>query len=543
MNISSIHNLKNFVEEIGRKMADADKFFTGRLATRLTKAAQAYPQDTTIIQMASFLSQRSGARNGHLISRAELKDVYNRLWTTNTKAGEFLEAELGINPNKLPEPTKMTRDVHEGEVNNIHEKYADQKLVAELEAAFDKNRPYRPGFDPKVAKLAEKYVQSVLPGNPVVQTIDGRDFATLCQASYETPKGKAIVLVPVEVVAGRPLVPTVFFSQAGFQDLTKEAVEAHVVQTAGKYFRVNSAQLFEVVKRVKFGATEEMDSVDRAVMALRAKTGTPANYDPNGILYQQIDPIQEEIRHPESKDTAKFAAELNTTAGSAEFIFGKAAVETGKGIIKSKLADVGYQQAQIKVSNFNDDSIMYSVAINGAGFKIPVKVQKNASGKYMVKVPNMVMAGGSVETFTRQGIQNALGLNDQQSFASAVGMDLSSSRELVNEVEAACEVGDYSRAGSIVTVLASRGDESAFHYAFELYTQALNGGTVKKSTAPKMKTIKIGGNIVEATTGLPADKVYIDENGEVQLKYRRNVEKTDEGAAGGFMNAKIIMGL
>jgi hypothetical protein len=161
----------------------------------------------------------------------------------------------------------------------------------------------------------------------------------------------------------------------------------------------------------------------------------------------------------------------------------------------------------------------------------------------MVKVPNMVMASGSVETFTRQGIQSALGLNDQQSFASAVGLDVSSSRELINEVEAACEVGDFTKVGSIVNILASRGDESAFHYAFALYTQMLGGGTVKKAETPKMKTIKIGGNIVEATTGLPADKVYIDENGDVQLKYRKNVEKTDEGTAGGFMNAKIIMGL
>jgi len=543
MDVRSIHNLKRFFDEVSKKMADSERFFTGRLATRLTKAAERYPSDQTVIQMAAFLAKRAQAPGGHLISRAELRDVYNKLHTTNTKVASFLQDELGVNPNNLPEAKKMTRNANEGE-SVRQEDFADPKLVAALESAFDKNVGYKPGYDPRVGKVAEKLVVASLPGKPRVQVVDGREYAVLCQASYDTPKGLATVLIPVEVVKSQPVPPNVFLSRAGFVNLNKENLEQHLVSTAGKYFRVNSAQLFDVSKRAKFGATEELDSVDRAVLALKAKAGTPATHDPNGILYQEVDKYREMVKVPEHKDAPKFAERLSSTAGEAEFVFGKQAVDTGRGMVQMKLADIGYRNAQIKVSNFNDDSIIYSVAINGAGFKVPVKVVKQASGKYGVKIPTMLMAAGSVETLDNTGVKTALGMHDQGAFAAAVGLDLASSQQLLGEVEKACDVGDYKRAGEVVSILNDRGDETAFKYAFNLYMQALDGKQVKTASAqPKMKTIKIGGNVVEASTGLPVDKVYVDENGVVQPKYRKNMNKTDDVASGGFMHSKIIMGM
>lgn len=544
MDVRSIQNLKSFISELSKKMADADKFFTGRLATRLNKAAQAHPQDQTIIQMASFLSRREGYPGGHLISRAELRDVYNKLHTTNTKAVNYLEQELGINPNNLPEPTKMTRSANEGNVID-YSQFADQKLVSELESVFDKNVAYKPGYDPIAAKKATNFLNKSLPGNPVVQAVDGREFAILCQATYETPKGQANVLIPVEVVKGQPLPPSVFLTRAGFSTLTNDALKDHIESTAGKHFKVNAGHIFEVIKRAKFGATEELDSVDRAVLALKAKAGTPVTHDPNGILYQQVDPITDVVKAPERPDTSKFAERLSTTAGEAEMVFGKSAVDTGRGLVVSKLSEIGYRNAQIKVSNFNEDAIIYSVAVNGAGFKVPVKVAK-ANGRYNVKMPTIIMAGGSVEPLDASGIKSALGASDQGSFAAAVGLDLANSQQLIDEVESACETGNYKKAGEIVSILNSRGDETAFKYAFDLYMKSLDGGTVKKQAGakkPQMKTIKVGGNLVEATTGLPVHKVYIDENGNIQPKYRKNMDNTDDVVAGGFMNSKIIMGM
>jgi len=543
MDVRSIQDLRRFVDEIGKKLAASEKFFTGRLATRLTKAAREFPQDQTIIQMAAFLARRADNPGGHLITRSELKQALNDLWSNDTQCHAFLQKELGENPNNLVGAT-MAKAHHEKEgelVDDLYHKYADQRLVSELEAAFDKNVQYRP-YDPAVAKQAEAACRRALPGNPAVRAVDGREFAILCQAAYETPRGQSNVLIPVEVVKGHALLPTTFLSQAGVQQLSKESVEKHVVGTAGRHFRVDASQLFEAIHRAKFGASPELDDVEHAVMMLKAREKS-AQHTPDGILYQEVDPAQNEVVIPESPETQTFAAELSSTAGSAEFVFGKTAVNTGRGVIKMMLKDFGYDDAQIKVTNFNNDSIIYAVAVNGAGIKVPVKVAKR-NGKYSVCRPTTILAGGSMDEFTRKGIRTALGSNDQTLAAAAVGYDLKNPQALIGEVDAAIQVGDLRRAGEAVAALKASGDQKAFSYAFMTYLDAIENGQKKEaSPKPQMKTIKIGGNEVEATTGLPVDKVYMDENGNVQAKYRKNMSKTEDGTAGGFLNAKIIMGL
>jgi len=542
MDPRSIQDFRNFVSELSNKMAAADRFFTARLASRLTKAAQQNGQDQTIVQMANFLSRRSNAPGGHLITRAELADVYNSLYTSNTKCAAYLEEELGLKAHNLPEPAQTRRSAKEGQtIEDLYSRHADQGLVAELEAAFDKNTTYK-AYDPTVAKKAEKLVAASLPGDPVVQTVDGRDYAVLCQATYETPRGKSSVLIPVEVINKNALIPTVFLTPAGFENLNHKLIEDHVVRTAGKNYRVNSEQIFNIIKKAKAIAagepdTEGLDAVDAAVMSFKAKTGGN-NLTPEGILYQKVDAETKAVQLPESKQTRTFAEQLGSVAGQAEFVFGQKAVGMGRYWVQNGLEALGYSNVQVKVANINDDSIIYAVSVAGSGFKVPVKVD---NGRAMP--PRMVLTASGPENFDKDGIRSALGANDINSSSMALGYDLTNPAGLIKEVQAACEVGDIVRAGDAFKALAATGDETATKYAFDLYMEALNGVKKEAKATPRMKTIKIGGNVVEATTGLPADKVYIDEYGQVQLKSRQYAEKTDEVAAGGFMNAKIIMGL
>jgi hypothetical protein len=542
MDPRSIQDFRNFVAELSNKLAAADRFFTARLSTRLTKAAQQNEQDQTIVQMANFLSRRANSPGGHLITRAELADVYNRLYTSNTKCAAYLEEELGLKAHNLPEPAQTRRSAREGEaIEDLYSRHADQGLVAQLEAAFDNKAIYKT-YDPTVAKKAEKLVLASLPGNPIVQTVDGRDYAILCQATYETPRGKSSVLVPVEVVDKNALIPTVFLTPAGFENLNHKLVEDHVFRTAGKNYRVNSEQIFNIIKKAKAIAagepdTDGLDAVDAAVMSFKAKTGGN-NITPEGILYQKVDVETKPVQLPESKQTQTFAEQLGSVAGQAEFVFGQKAVGMGRYWVQNGLEALGYSNVQVKVANIKDDSIIYAVSVAGSGFKVPVKVEDKRA-----LPPRMVLTSSGPESFDKEGIMNALGANDISSSSIALGYDLSNPAGLIREIQAACEIGDVVRAGEAFKALAATGDETATKYAFDLYTDVLNGVKKEAKATPRMKTIKIGGNIVEASTGLPVDKVYIDEYGQVQLKSRQYAEKTDQVAAGGFMNAKIIMGM
>lgn len=538
-----IQDLKRYVNELSNKLAEQGKHFTARLATRMTKAAQQHPQDHTIVQFASFLNHRANVSGNHFITKKELIDVYNKLYTTNTKCASYLQEELGIK-NNLPNAPKMTRSAREGEpIEDLYSKHADQRLVSELESAFNKEAICK-SYDPKLAKKAEEKIKSYLPGNPLVETVEGREYALLCQATYETPKGKASVLIPIELMGGNLSLPNVFLTPAGFENLTHKHIISHIQRTAGKRYNVNTKQIFNVIKKAKYGtiddgkiinSSKELDPVERAVMLFKTKTASKAT--PDGILYQKIDPEVKSVQLPESKQTQMFGKQLSSVNGQAEFVFGKTAVNMGNSWIKKELAEYGYKNPQIKVASISDNKIIYAVNVAGAGFKVPIKIKNKKAIQ-----PSMIITAGGIEEFSRFGIKNAMGMSDAKTSALALGYDIADSKSLLNEVETACNNGNVKHASEALSALGSTGDEVAIKYAFELYNQLLNGNQVKKAT-PKIKTIKIGGNIVEASTGLPIDKIYVDEQGNIKPKYRKNMEHTEEGTAAGFMNSKILMGM
>jgi hypothetical protein len=537
MDVRSIQDFKKLVASISDKLAQADSFFTIKLATRLTNAAELHPQDQTIIQMATFLSRRANSQGGYVITRKELADVYNKLYTTNTKCGELLAEELGVKADKLPAANQMTRSANEGEtIDDLYSRYADNVLSSQLTAAFDGGNGYKL-YDQSLEPRAVHIVASHLPGKPKVEVVDGRDFAIICRATYETPKGQSSVLIPVEVSQGCVLNPVVFISQAGIKDLNEESLKDHIISTAGQKFRVDASQVFEAIRRVRFAAPEALDNVDMAVMNFKARVGTPS-HAVNGIIYQEVDKIAEAI--DDSREESKtFAEQLGSIAGSAEFLFGKQSVAMARSMIANQLENFGYKKAQIKIANVKENSITFAVDVNGAGFKVPVKI---ASGK--PQQPSMILASGNIEEFSKEGVRSALGFNDQKSSAAAMGYDLSRPTDLLNEVTNACTAGDMQRASVAVAAIEQSGDKMAFAHAMATYMSALEGGFNKSaSTTNKIKTIKIGGNEVCAQTFLPVDKVYIDEKGVSRAKYRENSEYTDEGMAAGFMNAKILKGL
>ena len=536
MDVRSIQDLKRFVDEVSKKLAEQEKFFTAKLATRLGKAAQEYSDDPTIVQMASFLSSRSN-NGGHLISKAELTDVYNRLWTHNTKCASLLTEELGENPNNLKPSRKLEHSADEGSImQDIYSKYADRRLVSELQSAFDKIAYYRP-YDPTIAKKAEILCKEALPGNPIIDTVGGEDFAILCRAGYETPKGRTDILIPVEIVSNRALPPTVFLSVDGFTSISKENVEDQIQITAGKKFSINKDDVLEAVRRVKFAASvNEVDDVDRAVMKLKLKVASVTN-TPEGIFYQQVDQHVEDIKVPETEEVKTFAAELGSATGSAAFIFGKTNVEASHNMVKAKLSNCGFKDATIKLASVSDDSLTYAVSVGKSGFKVPVKI----ANKKAIE-PMIIIAAGQIEEFTYDGIVEAIESNDQVSNASALGLDLKSPRELISIIENACENKDFKSASAAIAALELTGDEIALKHAVAMFTGYLSGD-LKKEAKPQLKTIKVGGNVVEATTGLPIDKVYVDNNGVVQAKYRQNIEVTEDNMAAGFMHNKILLGL
>jgi len=520
----NVTNLKNLVSDLRTKLAEGDKFFTAQLATRLRKAAEEHPNDPTVTGMANFLRGRE-QKGGLFITRAELRDIYNRLYTTNTACGSYLESELGkkaeVSERKPlnPEPKE---DLYQG---------ADKTLVSALASVFDKETKYSP-YSPEIAKIAESNCKRVLPGNPKVSTVAGNEDAIICEAVYETPKGRSHVLIPVEVQASKALLPNSFVTSAGFTKLNEKTLADYVVSTAGQKLRADVKQIMEVIRTAKHDIPEPISEVEKIVLMANLRSGTPASHDPNAIL-QQVDEASPGVQINESPEAKSFSQYLNTPTGTAEFVFGEKAANNGRRMISQALNKFGYSDFQIRVADVSDEHIVYAVALKNTGFKVPIKIEKS-----LPTYPTLIIAGGKPVEFSKEGIDNLSSI-DHGARAAGLGLDLNRPGLLIANVKEACARGDFDRADDLLGAIEETGDKTAYHHAFSIYHEALAG---KKAESREVKTIKLAdGNEVCEQTFLPPDKVYIDEHGVARAKYRQNEEKTEP--AGGFMNAKILLGL
>jgi hypothetical protein len=542
MNLDDILKATNVIKQAAEVMEDNKEFVLAPLALRMIKAADAYPEDTTIKQMASFLNNRA-AKNSFFITKRELRKVYDALYTRNTKCAEFLSDELGI-ATTLPEPKEMTRDKNEGSlVDEAFESLGDPVLVNALNAAFDGKDVSFNTYSAVTARKAEKNVAHELDNlgadAHIIKTVAGQEDLLICQATYETPKGQSSVLIPVEVVDGKPLFPTVFLSRVGFKDLTAEDLTDHLISTAGKLWKIDAQQLLKVVSSVKNGTKETVSEVEEIVIKAAAAKGTPITHTPNAMLYQQVDPEKVEVELPKVEESFKFAEKLATTKGVAEFTLGKTAVNASRKLLKQTLASYGHD-AQIAITGVNDNTVFFAVAVNGgSGFKVPVKIERG-----LPAMPTVIMANGAIHEFSPAGISKALVEKDYGIAASASQLSSEKPTELIEVVRSAMAGNDYAKAEEALSVL-NQLDKKAFHYAFGLYQNALNGAPLtKEASAPTQCSMQVknahSNHVLCGHTGLPLHKVYQDEHGNCCPLYRKDLDHSNEG--GSFLHSRIYLG-
>jgi hypothetical protein len=540
-----IYKAAKEIEKAAKTLENSEEFILMPLTVKMVKAAEAYPEDQTIKQMAAFLNNRSH-KKAIFITRGELRDVYKALYTRNTKCADLMSDELG-KADALPEPQKMIRDKDEGSIiaeafNNL----GNPALANALSAAFEGKDVSFENYSAPIARQAERNcaieLDKIGADAHKITTVAGKEDILICQATYETPKGQSSVLIPVEVVNGRALLPSVFLSRSGFQDLEGDALTNHLINTAGKKWKIDVQQLLKVLSKAKAGPTKEISEVEAIVAKFAAQQGTPANHSSDALLYQEVDKEHIEVQLPEAEDTQKFAEKLHTAKGAAEFTFGKKAIDAGRTMLRNIMASYGYNNIQIAVADTDNDKVCFAVAIdNGAGFKVPVKI----SGGLPVE-PSVIIANGSIAEFSQKGVSKTLIENkDYESAALASQLHGVKPSELIETVRKAMTDGNYNKAEEALNVL-SQTDQKAFHYAFGMYQSVLSGNTINKlaaeDTSKCLRQVKHAHSkhVICGHTGLPLHKVCQDEHGDCQPLYRKDLKNTNEG--GSFLHSRIYLG-
>ncbi len=545
----SLQRLDEIVKKAAKALYDNDKYMINVLAVKARKTAEAYPTDQTALGMSAFLNKKAAA-NQTLITRAELKDVYNRLYTRNTKFAESFSEELGIVAAEDIKHKGFSRDPLEGIslTEETYNKFADPILSNALASAFDKTIPYKP-FSNKMEKSAQENCLRELNRYDIkpkqIDIVAGQEDILICQASYETPRGTSNVLIPIEIKNNKALFPTMFLSTAGFRDLKNENLQEHLLNTAGKKYTVNVQELLKTIAEAKNGQSEVISDLEYIITKAAASKEIPASHMTGGILQQEIDKEAmadvKEFEYEQPAEVQEFAKKLTSNAGIAEFTLGKVNVDLGRKIISQAMNLFGYKNAQIGISNNTEDTIFYAVAVdNTIGFNVPVKIVNKK-----ISYPTVVFADGRMVEFSKEGISELLAAGETDHNATVVASTMFgfSPSDLVKQIKIALHNGNYVKAEEGLNVLNSTGDKKAYKIGYELYVEALKNGGMKKVASVhegcthqyKSASSKY---MLCAQTNLPIHKIYKDKNGQCRPGYRQNMDESSEGNSS--INSKIF---
>ncbi len=537
--------LKQLVGLAAKTINANEKFAVPFLALKASRAAEQNPHDIPLVTVANVLTKMA-SNDKTFITRQELNKLYEQLYSPNTKLAEVFAEEL--DRPELDGPHVMHRDPYEAEsITDDYSRTTDPVLANALSEVFEKNGEFKV-YAADMAKRAEEACFAELDSLGLaprkVSTFTGQSDLIICNAQYETPKGQSNVLVPVEIKEANALAPTMFLSAAGFMDLSSEALETHIVATAGKSYRVDGEELLKVLSSVKHGVGKVTSDVELALIRMRSEGAAPIGYSAENIVYQQVDAPVEDVHVPELKLNAEdqsIADKLATARGEAEFLFGPAIVDNARNIVQRKTATLGYKNAQVSVADCSEDTIFYAVALDSQhAFKVPVKISAG-----MIMPPNFVVASGDVREFTVEGVSELMNAPaDTRMLAVASPLYGMRPQALLDNVKTALNDGNLLAAEEAINVLAQT-DEHIYKTAVALFMEHLNQkpGMEKTAAATHSCTMIVKNSAhnqpICGHLNLPLNKVYQDVNGNCQPLYRKAMEDVGDGAW--FMAHKVLL--
>lgn len=534
----SFNEISKLAKSVSQYVQDSEKLSVPVVAARVRKALQEFPEDPTISAMANVLTRMADKKS--FISRGEFRKMYQGFYSRNTRFGEIFASELGAS-TELKGPTLFNR---EGEsVQEDYEKYADPVLANALKSAFDGSGELKVWSEKaaldSVRKVSQMFSGCGLECRASVAT--GSPDCVVVEASFETPKGRTNVFVPVEVMGSSILTPSTFVSNRGSEEFTSQNIVDYVKKYAGNSLQLQAKQLLGVVENIKSASKKSVSSVELALTKWKAANQTKNEYFVNQVtgLTVMAEDNSAEVALPEVKDPEiqSFAAKFDSPLGRANFLFGERKVTAARRSVEFSLRECGIKSAQLAVADNTDDTLSFAVKADGVAIMIPVKM-KTASPTAEVFVCN-----GSVKLLNRTAVDSLMKKCEVDFKAAAVASPLYKVKpsELVEAVRTAMVEGNLAKAEDALNVLATSGDEKAYGVAMAAYMQGL-GGKIEKTASESCCTrvIKTANSKfpICGHTGLPVHKVYQDGNGDCHPLYRKGMSESYEGAS--FMNSKIF---
>jgi hypothetical protein len=532
----SSDKIQKLLNSLANTIDGKSEIATPLLAAKLAKAVEAYPGDHTIGSIYRVVDKMVD-NNTMFIRKSELKSLYGKLYSRNTKFAEVFSDEIGLVDN-VSAPKLYERD-DSVELNSYQ--VGDQVLANALNSVFDKNAPLKM-YSQELANKALSTVANTLEAwnlKPSTLSVDaGNEKFLVIKASYETPKGISGFYVPVQTSGNKVLEASVFMGNGGPQELNHVSIKNYLTCTAGTKSKITASGILEVITK----AASENREVSDAEIALTRLTATrqgKSEFFADQVVGLKVaEASVQDVQLPKSDEFKTFEEQFTSAHGIAGLEHGAEKVKIARECVVRELVGYGHKNPQVVVAKSDPSGILFSVSLDAGrvGFSVPVKM---AEGK--VVKPSVMLCNGSVSSFSEESINELYISNatDYKAAASASPQFGLTAADLLNNVRDALAKGNNAMAEDALNVLASTGNEQAYALGFS----ALMNGLAKKASAPKTECSKMIKNSssehpVCSHTGLPAHKVYQDKDGNCRPLYRRGMDETYEVAS--FNNYKIF---
>lgn len=531
----SSNKLEKMINSLAKSVDDSERLATPILAAKLARYTTAYPYDQTLGSMSRVI-EKMAANNTLFIRKAELKSLYNKLYTRNTKFAELFQDELGILSYE-PEIKTYERD-DSPEINPYQ--VADPVLANALESVFS-GGPVKM-YSQALADNAVKSVASTLDAwnlRPTALAVeDGNEKFLMIRADYETPKGVTSFFVPVEIHGNKTSEASVLLGNTGVQDLNYKTIRAYITSNAGAKLKAQGSSVLQFLTKATT-ENREISDTELALTRLHAERQGQSDFFQNQIVGQKIAEVTvKDVILPKYGGFESFEEEFTSPYGVASYMFGEDKVKIAREHIARELSTYGHKNVQIIVTSSDKNTIFYGVSLDAGrvAFTVPVKV---ADGK--LAKPGMILCNGAVVDFSQKGV-NQLYVNNQSEFktaAAASPMYSLKPSELIQNIKTALHEGNAAKAEDALNVLSQSDDQVAYVMGFQVFMQGLSG---KKVEAEKECSMMVKNSTSEhpicGHTGLPVHKTYRDKEGNCRPLYRRGMEEGYEAAT--FMNHKIF---
>jgi hypothetical protein len=316
----SHEKLQQLVGSLVMSLDDNEKLATPLLAAKLTRAVDAYPGDQTLGVMSRVIGKMT-ANNTLFITKGELKSLYNKLYSRNTKFAEVFKDELGL-VDQLNGATIAPRD-EALQANPYH--VGDQVLANALQSVFDKQLPVKM-YSQVLADQAKLSVGNTLDAwnlkSSALTVDDGNDKFIVIKADYETPKGITSFYVPVEIHKGKVVEATVFMGNAGPQELNNTSLKSYLTSYTGNKLTISGSAILQVLTSA---ATEnrEVSDAEVALTKLNAERQGKSEFFQGQVVGLKVDAAAKaDVQLPKSEEFKTFEEQFTSPLGQAQFHFG-----------------------------------------------------------------------------------------------------------------------------------------------------------------------------------------------------------------------------